>query len=152
MFLFLLKPIMQICFKFRFSVTFLLPSPDKVEDENSEESQSKLNQQTNSRTFKTTTKTTTTKRSTFHHFNLEHKHLTKNSGGRYSILNRDFSLKENKSNFSTKDAKKSNFSMSSPLVVETSGHDQVDFQRTSSHFGNELLKEADSSDLNGKLF
>ena len=42
--------------------------------------------------------------------------------------------------------------MSSPLVVETSGHDQVDFQRTSSHFGNELLKEADSSDLNGKLF
>ena len=64
------------------------------------------------------------------------------SGGRYSILNRDFSLK-NGCNNNNESAK-----IGSQLWVNTGGHDQVDFQvNPATHFGNELLKEANQ--ING---
>jgi hypothetical protein len=71
------------------------------------------------------------------------------SGGRYSILNRDFSLK-------TRDHDESarlQLPMTSQLRVDTGSQDEVDFQRrTASHsVGNELLKEANLLKINGRF-
>ena len=81
--------------RYYFSVTFLLPSPDqkcdKAGDEHFNSKTIKSSSASSHRTSSFTTTTTT---------RYEHRTLIKNvvgqfspSGGRYSILNRDFSLK-----------------------------------------------------------
>ena len=80
-----------------FSVTFLLPSPDQNCDDDKagdEHFNSKPIKTSNSSSHRTSSFTTTTTT------RYEHRTLIKNvvgqfspSGGRYSILNRDFSLK-----------------------------------------------------------
>ena len=129
-----------------YSVTFLLPTAAENLQSGLSENVPDFAQQSQDQAPSTPTSAAAAKtspsitRTTSYHTSYEHVSLVRisqpsPSGGRYSILNRDFSLK-------AKDSAKIHQSMTSPLRVDTGGHDQVDFQLASpSGFRNELLKE-----------
>jgi hypothetical protein len=81
---------------FFYSVTFLLPSPDQNCDDGQNINSKTIKSSSSSHRTSSFTTTTTTR--------YEHRTMIKNvsqfspSGGRYSILNRDFSLKESTEN------------------------------------------------------
>ena len=140
------------------SVTFLLPSPElKPGDQDHPRTTSLRNLTTSLKS--TTSSRTTTKTST--HYNYQHSIISKSSSssrGRYSILNKDFTLRINE-DFKHKHQSTDRTTQivgdvlhadKSPLVIEVGDVDQVDFQRTD-NFGIQLLKEANSNvDINGE--
>ena len=132
-----------------YSVTFLLPTAAENLQSGLSENVPDFAPQSQDKAPTTPTSAAAAKtspsitRTTSYHTSYEHVSLVRisqpsPSGGRYSILNRDFSLKAKEND----DSAKIHQSMTSPLRVDTGGHDQVDFQFASpSGFRNELLKE-----------